>query len=351
MRKILLWGTGYLAEQIENNKVNGEVVGYIETNKHEGMYNGKKVYSIDEIPDDYDYIIIANTYEDEIYKFLLKYKMNLERIIFLNKIKQDVGFNDDRVIRDILGEKNYYLYCEDRYKWENTFISDDLNQYEKMNNRASFAIQDKYINPYTKDKYREAGSVDEYFWQDLWAARLINKSSVKEHYDIGSSVYGFIAHVLAMNIKVTMIDVRPFPTKVDGLMTVTDDATYLKQFPDNSIESLSALCSLEHFGLGRYGDPIDPEACFKCFAAIQRKMKKGGHLYISVPVAKERVEFNAHRVFYASTIVESFPQMELKEFSCAYGKSIEYNADIHKWDNEDKKMCYGLFYFQKNKEH
>ncbi len=24
MRKILLWGTGYLAEQIENNKVNGE---------------------------------------------------------------------------------------------------------------------------------------------------------------------------------------------------------------------------------------------------------------------------------------------------------------------------------------
>lgn len=349
MRKVLLWGTGYLAGQIEINKINGDIIGYIETKKQKDMHNGKKVYALNEIPEEYDFIIIANTFANEIYDSIVEYGLDIKKVIFLNMIKQDVGFSDNVVIRDLLGESNFHLYCDDRYKWEDTFMKDDLEMYRKENKRPSFEIQDKYINPYIKDKYRMAGSVDEYFWQDLWAARLVNKSNVKEHFDIGSSVAGFVAHVLAMNIKVTMIDVRPFPAEVDRLTTITDDATSLRQIPDNSIESLSALCSLEHFGLGRYGDPVDPEACFKCFDAIQKKMKKGGHLYISVPVAKERVEFNAHRVFYASTIIDSFPEMELVEFSCAFGNSIEYNVDIHKWDNEDgfNKMCYGLFYFRK----
>ena len=60
---------------------------------------------------------------------------------------------------------------------------------------------------------------------------------------------------------------------------------------------MSALCSLEHLGLRRYGDKIDPEACFKCFDAIQKKARKGGKLYISVPIGKECVEFNAHLFF------------------------------------------------------
>ena len=74
-----------------------------------------------------------------------------------------------------------------------------------------------------------------------------------------------------MGIDVTMIDVRDFPKQVEGLRTIIDDATTLKQVSDGSIGSLSALCSLEHFGLGRYGDSIDPEGCFKCFMSIQKK--------------------------------------------------------------------------------
>ena len=109
------------------------------------------------------------------------------------------------------------------------------------------------------------------------------------------------------------------------------------------------MCSLEHFGLGRYGDPIDPEACFKCFDNIQKKLKKGGKLYLSLPIGKERVEFNAHRVFCASTIVECFSNLKLKEFSCAAEGKIEYNVDLHKYDNDSHngEYRYGLFFFEK----
>lgn len=125
----------------------------------------------------------------------------------------------------------------------------------------------------------------------------------------------------------------------------------MSHIPDNSLESLSALCSLEHFGLGRYGDDIGPEACFKAFENICRKMKKGGNLYISVPVGRERVEFNAHRIFYASTIVSCFDEMELLEYSCAACNCIEKNVPIVKYDNDphNGEHRYGLFHFLKNR--
>ena len=183
----------------------------------------------------------------------------------------------------------------------------------------------------------------------MWAARLIYKSGIKTHFDIGSRIDGFIAHLLSMEIDVTLIDIREFPEKVEGLHTIIDDATTLQQVPNESIESMSALCSLEHFGLGRYGDPIDPEACFRCFEEIQKKVKKGGKLYISLPIGKERVEFNAHRVFYPSTIIDCFHDMNLEEFSCTAGGKIEYNVDIHRYDNDlhNGNYRYGMFYFTK----
>lgn len=128
------------------------------------------------------------------------------------------------------------------------------------------------------------------------------------------------------------------------------DATNLDGIADGSIESLSALCSLEHFGLGRYGDPIDPEACFRCFQAIARKLAPGGRAYISVPIGKEHVEYNAHRVFFASTIVEAFRPLTLVEFSSACKEQMERGIDVHTYDDWDVYGGdrFGLFEFEKN---
>lgn len=274
----------------------------------------------------------------------------MNKVIFLRKIKRREGYLDSKEIQQILGVKNYTNYCGEFGLVENSFFSDDAKRYKKLNRRSSFEIQEQHIWPVMQEKYAMAGSLGNYFCQDLWAARMIVQSGVKEHFDIGSRLDGFIAHLLAAGIDVTMIDVRKFPAEVKGLYTIVDDATTLHQIPDRSIESMSALCSLEHFGLGRYGDPVDPEACFKCFDNIQRKLKKEGKLYLSVPVGKERVEFNAHRVFYADTIVKNFPFLALEEFSCAAEERIEYNVDIHKYDEDlhNGEYRYGLFVFVKS---
>lgn len=349
MKKILIWGIGISAKRLIENGINGEIIGFIETNKSIDSYMGKTVYDSREIPTYYDYIIVASIYATEIYNTIKKMGIDCSRIIFMENPKQRVGCTDNKVVKEILSEKNFTNYYGQFGLIEDSFMEDDIRTYTEMNQRPNFAINDKYLWPILWEKYAPAGTVGNYFWQDLWAARLVTKSGIKQHLDIGSRLDGFIAHLLSSGIEVTMIDVREFPEEVEGLHTVIDDATSLKQIPDNSIESLSALCSLEHFGLGRYGDPIDPEACFKCFDNIQRKLMVGGKLYISLPIGKERVEFNAHRVFYPSTVIDSFGTLKLEEFSCTAGGKIEYDVDIHKYDNDlhNGNYRYGMFYFTK----
>jgi len=228
------------------------------------------------------------------------------------------------------------------------FIKRDLKLYNELNKRENFKYNKKYKFFIWRDKEKQAGEVCSYLFQDLWAAKLIYKNNPNRHYDIGSRIDGFITHLLSSGNEVTLIDVRPFETKIEGINFIQSDAKNLDNIEDNSLESISALCSLEHFGLGRYNDPIDPEACFKAFKAIQRKLKPGGFAYISVPIGKERLEFNAHRIFFPKTILEEFNQMELVEFCAATNETIEYNPPLDKYDTNDKDWdIFGLFCFKK----
>jgi len=347
MKRLLIWGTGNLARRFMEYGYHGEIIGFIETNKSRDIFMNKTVFGSEEIPDGYDYIIVATVYATEIYDYCLKQDIDISRLIFLYGVKQRIGCSDESILREILSEANYTRYCAEFGLVEQSFVKSDAEVYAKLNQRPQFAIQEQYMWPILTDKYASAGTISNYFWQDLWAARLIIGQGVKEHFDIGSRLDGFIAHLLAADIDVTMIDIRKFPGEIEHLHTIVDDATSLCQLEDESVESISALCSLEHFGLGRYGDPIDPEACFRCFGNIQKKLKRGGHFYLSVPVGKERVEFNAHRVFYASTIIECFHSLQLQEFSCTSQGKIEYDVNIHKYDNDrhNGEWRYGLFHF------
>lgn len=194
------------------------------------------------------------------------------------------------------------------------FLS-EMKRYNQSNTNPEFQASIKNFCICLKDWDEAAGNLGYYFWQDLWAAKKIFQAGPSEHFDIGSRVDGFIAHVLSF-MPVTMIDIRPLPQKVEGLNFIQADATNLESVPDNSLKSLSSLCAPEHFGLGRYGDPVDAEACFKAMKAMQRVLAKDGHLYISVPVGERNaVAFNAHRIFKPELIIDTLNELKLADFS------------------------------------
>ena len=92
MNKILIWGTGEIAKKILNNGLCAEVIGFIETSKTKESFRSKPVYSASKIPQEYDYIIVANAFAFEVYQLCLEKNINLKKVIFLQKVKKAEGF-------------------------------------------------------------------------------------------------------------------------------------------------------------------------------------------------------------------------------------------------------------------
>jgi hypothetical protein len=154
------------------------------------------------------------------------------------------------------------------------------------------------IYPILDDYYKPAGTATgHYFHQDLHVASMIHKAAPARHIDVGSSVEGFVAHVASFR-DIEVFDIRPLA--VQGHSQIRFVQGNLMELDSRLIEccdSLSCLHALEHFGLGRYGDPIDPEGHLKGFANLCKMLKPGGTFYLSFPIGSSGVHFNAHRVF------------------------------------------------------
>jgi hypothetical protein len=159
------------------------------------------------------------------------------------------------------------------------------------------------LMPCLHDRYEEGGDTkSEYFWQDLLVARWIFEASPVKHVDIGSRVDGFVAHVASFR-DIEVVDVRPITTQIPGVTFKQADLMSPVEGMMDYCDSLSCLHALEHFGLGRYGDPIDPKGYKLGFKNMANLLKEEGTFYLSVPIGIERVEFNANRVFDPQAIV------------------------------------------------
>jgi len=160
--------------------------------------------------------------------------------------------------------------------------------------------------PVFNDRFAQSGPMSgHYFHQDLFVARKIFETNPVRHLDIGSSVAGFVAHVASFR-KIEIMDIRDQVSKVKNITFRKAD---LMQLPDdliNACDSVSSLSVLEHFGLGRYGDPIDYFGYLRGIENITKMLKSGGKFYFAVPVGEQRIEFNAHRVFSVRYLLDLF---------------------------------------------
>lgn len=166
--------------------------------------------------------------------------------------------------------------------------------------------------PCLADRSAETPLDPHYFYQSGWLARRLAASAPARHVDIGSSA-AMIA-VLSAMVPTLHVDYRPLRASLPGLECCAGDILALP-FADGSEASVSCLHVLEHIGLGRYGDPIDPEGSRKAAAELSRVVAPGGTLYLSVPVGRPRICFNAHRVFDARDVLALFPAFSLRSFA------------------------------------
>ena len=218
--------------------------------------------------------------------------------------------------------------------------------YERLSrSEPGMRLHLRHLRPYLADWFGSAGAIDaEYFYQDWWVARQVLHRDPVNHLDIGSRLDGLVSHLLVFR-SVEFLDVRQLQLDVPGFSCKVGDARDLECYESASFESVSCLHAIEHIGLGRYGDPVDPAGPAKAASEICRVVAPGGYAYVSAPIGRERLEFNGQRVFAPRTMLEMFSGLHLEMFS-----AIDDNGRFWEDSNPDSFMsardACGIFVFR-----
>ena len=138
---------------------------------------------------------------------------------------------------------------------------------------------------------------DHYKGTDKWLYKALKEYSVADTSCVvmgsGSSFYETVC--LCFGAKdVTTIEYNKVVFFHPRMITMTP-----AEYDKNPIEFDFgfSISSFEHDGLGRYGDPLNPEADLQTMQKMKRVIKKGGIMFLAVPVGKDRIIWNAHRIY------------------------------------------------------
>jgi SAM-dependent methyltransferase len=217
----------------------------------------------------------------------------------------------------------------------------DWRRYSRLPNARPIRIADAY--PQVHDRTATTQIDAHYFYVNGWATRRIVSTNPRLHVDVGSQA--IFANLLAGTIPVAFLDYRPLRAKLPGLLCLAGDLVQLP-FGDRTLLSVSCLHVIEHIGLGRYGDALDPAGTRKAAAELARVLAPGGNLFLAAPVGRPRECFNAHRIHLAEEIREMTPELELAEFSGVHDDG-RYAEKVGLSAFDSSEYACGFFWFRR----
>ena len=232
--------------------------------------------------------------------------------------------------------KNYISFINNFIKFK--------NQPQNNSRFSKLKWKDRWIclNENTNETYFDR----HYIYHPAWAARILKKINPKKHIDISSTLY--FSAITSAFIPTKFYDYRPAKLELSNLEIDHADLLCLP-FKDKIIESISCMHVVEHIGLGRYGDPINPDGDLKAIKELQRIVSENGNLLFVVPMGKPKIMFNAHRIYSYDQIIEYFSELELAEFSLIPENQIDGGLITNPSKELLEKQTYGCgcFWFKR----
>lgn len=178
-----------------------------------------------------------------------------------------------------------------------------------QNGDQRFSLNKNEVLRCMNDNTPSTGFDRHYVYHTSWAVRKVLASKAERHVDIASTL--FFCGTLSASMEVEFYDYRPANLQLSNLKSLPIDLLNL-DWEDNSIQSLSCMHTIEHVGLGRYGDPFDYNGDLKAIQELVRVLAKGGKLYFVVPIGSvARIQFNAHRIYTKEMVINQFESLGL----------------------------------------
>jgi hypothetical protein len=221
-----------------------------------------------------------------------------------------------------------------------------LKQQETQTERR-FLLAEQDLFPQLNDRTETTNFDRHYVYHTSWAARVLKETNPQLHVDISSTLY--FCGILSTFIRMDYYDYRPAELYLSNLESKKADLVNL-HFDDNSISSLSCMHTVEHVGLGRYGDPLDYDGDIKAINELSRVLSPGGDLLFVVPVGREaKIMFNAHRIYTKELVIRLFQSLNLHSFTLIPQQSSDGGLVEDPSDELLQRQVYGCgcFWFKK----
>ncbi|MFT4561793.1 MAG: hypothetical protein ACI9BW_001535 [Gammaproteobacteria bacterium] len=129
-----------------------------------------------------------------------------------------------------------------------------------------------------------------------WMYEAIEKYPIKnrEVAVMGSTIPKCEAICLAYGARPTSIEYNKIISSDTRLNLLTVD-----EFTNNPriFDAAFSISSFEHDGLGRYGDPLNPDGDLDVMKYMKSVVKPNGLLFLAVPVGSDCLVWNLHRIY------------------------------------------------------
>jgi len=114
--------------------------------------------------------------------------------------------------------------------------------------------------------------------------------------DVGCC-YSYLSHeLIRRGYDVYGIDVNPYPQKHSKMKFYQADVTHTP-FPDGYFNRIIAVSTIEHVGLGYFGDPQQNDGDITCMKELNRILKPTGAILMTVPYANQSLVTASHRIY------------------------------------------------------
>jgi len=168
-------------------------------------------------------------------------------------------------------------------------------------NDCSVEIQNEINQNFTKEKLEEfiqkvkRREVNYYGHTDTWMYEALEKYPIqgKSVCIVGSTCPWYEAMAIEYGASRCVI------FEYGNRETFDERLEYLHpdEIGDIQFDVCFSISSFEHDGLGRYGDPLNPNGDLEAMQRAKEYLKKDGLMFLSVPNGVDTLYFNTHRVY------------------------------------------------------
>ena len=166
----------------------------------------------------------------------------------------------------------------------------------------------EYISPFEFFDYYAVF----YYWvcNDLYSfgsgKKILSLGGVK----MGDAIISLRNEVYSM----VLCDPKDKISKVKYIVMDISDLKENNLFEENFFDVFLSPATLHLIGLGRYGDKLNPCAIFDFIVFLKKVLKKGGYIYICIPMGKPALIFNRHWIYDFETIKKIFCDFEVVDY-------------------------------------